>query len=250
MGSLAGTGKIIPTAVVTGAIPGQVTIGSAGILAPGNGGIGTLTVDSTSANGPAVVFSSGGTISEDLNTSLASDKLALIHGAANDIVFNGNTVNFNDLSGGSLSSGSYPIITSDVAGAYTGLTVDGSNNITSGLTIGSGLSAYPTALLQEVGNNIVLTIPGAALLGDFNSDGKVDAGDYAVWRKNELANASLPNDNGLTTQADRFNLWRANFGNGTPGAGSSLHGSSVPEPAMLSLLGLALIAFAARRRGY
>src|SRR6185295_1660174 len=67
------------------------------------------------------------------------------------------------------------------------------------------------------------------LLGDFNSDGKVDAGDYATWRKNETPNAALPNDNGVGNQAARFDLWRANFGN-PPGSGSGLAGTQVPEP--------------------
>ena len=49
--------------------------------------------------------------------------------------------------------------------------------------------------------------------GDFNNDTIVDAGDYATWRKNETANATLPNDNGLGNQAARYALWRANFGN-------------------------------------
>lgn len=87
----------------------------------------------------------------------------------------------------------------------------------------------------------------AGLLGDFNNDGKVDAGDYATWRKNEVANASLPNDNGLATQAARFSLWRANFGNSS-GAGSGLSASGVPEPATFVLLGWAVIGFGSIRR--
>jgi hypothetical protein len=77
------------------------------------------------------------------------------------------------------------------------------------------------------------------LAGDFNEDDKVDAADYVVWRKNG-ANP-LPNDNGLTTAADRFNLWRANFGNMSPGGGSSTSQGSVPEPGSVLL---ALIALA------
>jgi hypothetical protein len=77
------------------------------------------------------------------------------------------------------------------------------------------------------------------LAGDFNEDDKVDAADYVVWRKNG-ANP-LPNDNGLTTSADRFNLWRANFGNMSPGGGSSTAQGSVPEPCSVLL---ALIALA------
>jgi hypothetical protein len=64
------------------------------------------------------------------------------------------------------------------------------------------------------------------LPGDFNQDGKVDAADYVTWRKN-TANNPLPNDDGLTTQADRYNLWRGNFGDM---AGSGGGAGAVPEP--------------------
>ncbi len=82
------------------------------------------------------------------------------------------------------------------------------------------------------------------LAGDFNEDGKVDAADYVIWRKNG-ANP-LPNDNGLLTSAERFNLWRAKFGNmQMPGVGS---GGAVPEPRSMMLALLGLVAFAANRR--
>jgi hypothetical protein len=92
---------------------------------------------------------------------------------------------------------------------------------------------------------VVPFVPG--LLGDFNEDDKVDAADYVIWRKNETANVALPNDNGLATQAERFDLWRANFGNMTmPGGGS---GGAVPEPATLVMLivGMAAVALGRRR---
>jgi hypothetical protein len=70
-----------------------------------------------------------------------------------------------------------------------------------------------------------------------------------VWRKNETANNSLPNDNGLTTQTARFDLWRANFGEmtGGPGSGGS---AAVPEPASMMLAivaALGLLPFNRRR---
>jgi hypothetical protein len=86
-----------------------------------------------------------------------------------------------------------------------------------------------------------LSSVAAGLAGDFNNDGKVDAGDYATWRKNEAANVALANDNGVGNQAARFALWRANFGK-PPGAGSGLGGSAVPEPSMALLGGM--MAFA------
>jgi hypothetical protein len=92
----------------------------------------------------------------------------------------------------------------------------------------SGLSwnfsqLYTTGVLSVT---TALTTPG-----DYNNDGNVDAADYVRWRKN-TANAALPNDNGLTTQAARFNLWRANFGNTIfTGSGSESSSSNVPEPA-------------------
>jgi hypothetical protein len=85
-----------------------------------------------------------------------------------------------------------------------------------------------------------MEITGAAppgINGDFNSDGKVDAGDYATWRKNNGTNNALANDNGLGTPigAAHYNLWRQNFGK-PPGAGASLSGSAVPEPGTFVLL--------------
>jgi hypothetical protein len=97
--------------------------------------------------------------------------------------------------------------------------------------------------LQLTGGVEYISAPG--LLGDFNEDGKVDAADYVKWRK-DGANP-LPNDNGLTTAAARFNLWRANFGN-MSGGGAAASGASVPEPASWICSLLAAAAFAGRRR--
>jgi hypothetical protein len=96
---------------------------------------------------------------------------------------------------------------------------------------------------------IGLSTESVGLPGDFNNDGKVDAGDYATWRKNEVTNATLPNDSGVGTQASRFSLWRANFGK-PPGAGSGLSSAAVPEPQsiLLALCGLIGATLARRQR--
>jgi hypothetical protein len=110
-----------------------------------------------------------------------------------------------------------------------------------------------TAILYALDTNngiqafeLTLTPPPPSLLGDFNEDGKVDAADYVRWRANETANDPLPNDDGLTTQAERFDLWRANFGNMAMGAGSSAR--AVPEPSACLLLAVGMSIFALCRR--
>ena len=86
--------------------------------------------------------------------------------------------------------------------------------------------------------------------GDFNNDGKVDAGDYVTWRKNNSTSNALPNDNGLGTPIgpSHYTLWRSNFGN-PPGSGSGelVGGGAVPEPASLLLVLFAIFGFSAVR---
>lgn len=95
----------------------------------------------------------------------------------------------------------------------------------------------------------ILTVAPVGLPGDFNGDGKVDAGDYATWRKNEIANTPLANDNGVGNQSARYNLWRANFGS-PPGSGSELVGTAIPEPGtlLLALSGVLSACLGRRRR--
>jgi hypothetical protein len=87
----------------------------------------------------------------------------------------------------------------------------------------------------------VIAPVAAGLLGDFNDDGKVDAADYVVWQKNDSANNPLPNDDGLTNQADRYNLWQMHFGE-MEMMGSGGESGTVPEPSSIVLIALASIA--------
>jgi hypothetical protein len=95
-------------------------------------------------------------------------------------------------------------------------------------------------------DNVRLGRDVEALLGDFNDDGAVNAADYVSWRKNESANNPLPNDNGLTTQAERYDLWTANFG--LPMAGGGAVGV-VPEPAGGILLAIGCACWYVSRKG-
>jgi autotransporter-associated beta strand protein len=70
---------------------------------------------------------------------------------------------------------------------------------------------------------------------DFNDDGRVDALDYIVWRKTDGS-------------PEEYNDWRANFGRTSAGGGSGSTSAaqsltSVPEPASIAMVGLALAAF-------
>ena len=74
------------------------------------------------------------------------------------------------------------------------------------------------------------------LEGDYNFDGRVDAADYVVWRKEGIGGQ------------DGYNLWRENFG-ATAGDGAGIRVASIPEPAsILLLLGGVTGAWLAARR--
>lgn len=101
--------------------------------------------------------------------------------------------------------------------------------------IGSA-AAHTSSLFAGLG---FLNVTIGGLPGDYNNDGKVDAGDYVMWRKNPSAFGGDPAG---------YNTWRANYGN-PPGAGSGLGGAAVPEPTtlMLSLLMIGSMLVAGRR---
>jgi hypothetical protein len=95
------------------------------------------------------------------------------------------------------------------------------------------LTNVDVAALRDIGWSVI-----TPLAGDFNSDGKVDARDYVVWRKK----------NG--TQQE-FNDWRAHFGltSGNGSAASAPPTTSVPEPAVwiVILAGLLILPLYQRR---
>jgi hypothetical protein len=113
---------------------------------------------------------------------------------------------------------------------------------TSGILDISTLVGYkPGSILltSNQGTNSSLSVlinPSAALLGDFNGNGIVDAADYVVWRKGLGA---------TYTQSD-YNIWRSQFGQ-TPGSASGagdgffgLGSAPVPEPSSAAICFLAL----------
>lgn len=99
---------------------------------------------------------------------------------------------------------------------------------------------------------LTTTVRSNFLLPDYNENGVVDAADYVLWRDTfGLTGAGLPadgNNNGSIDQGD-YDVWRANFGAIVgAGAGSSVSGSAVPEPAGAALLTIGtLFAISPRR---
>jgi hypothetical protein len=74
----------------------------------------------------------------------------------------------------------------------------------------------------------IATILTAALPGDYNGDGTVDAADYVLWRKNDSRQAG-------------YDLWRARFGQTTHSGSGVSANAAVPEPHTLIMLVAALI---------
>jgi hypothetical protein len=89
------------------------------------------------------------------------------------------------------------------------------------------------------GLDVSLGASTVTVTGDYNGDNKVDAQDYVLWRKSPGTYGGNPAG---------YNAWRANFGTGVPGGGTSIGGASVPEPASAALLIIGLAAFCSRRR--
>jgi hypothetical protein len=130
--------------------------------------------------------------------------------------------------------------------------VDGGGNVFQGgyIEFGSGcywqVNAGTEVDFDWVGFGDVNDFPvPPGITGDYNDDGKVDAADYVVWRKNEGTMNLLPNDPiGSTIGQGQYDNWRANFGAMAMPGGAS----AVPEPTTIGLLFLALLVVLARPR--
>jgi hypothetical protein len=94
-----------------------------------------------------------------------------------------------------------------------------------------------TFVYQEPEDGILLTgtvhFGAKALIsglpGDYNGNGRVDAADYVLWRKNPAANGGDPGG---------YNTWRTNFGRTGGGAGANvtaLGALAAPEPSTVAL---------------
>jgi autotransporter-associated beta strand protein len=154
-GSLAtaSTVAVNPGAILggSGIVGGVVNVATNGLLAPGGvGSVGTLTLAYGATNALSLT---GATLLFDVsNVAGVSDRLALTNVNSKVQLFGANKVALNIPAGG-IPAGTYTLITT-VAGVAT--------NVGASLSL---LSAYPNAVLSQVGSNIVLTVSGAGVPG-------------------------------------------------------------------------------------
>jgi hypothetical protein len=104
-----------------------------------------------------------------------------------------------------------------------------------------------------------LTSSTAAVEGDYNNNGTVDAADYVLWRNG----GPLQNDPTAGVQAADYDFWRARLGNAAGPSGPSTlfrgpvfyvtsfsgAGSAVPEPTSVILIGIGIGVLAVGNRG-
>lgn len=197
------------------------TINLGGKIAPGDvSTVGTLTVGGLNLAGGILDFQLNAT---DKTAGSAVNDLLIDTGALD--LTGGATLNVAGI-GGNLTAGDYDLI--QFAGALTGTAA----NVSLGtISLGAGLSASILIDSDSVNLHIAAGVPG-----DFNSDGKVNASDYVVWRKGIVVPSTLAN----------YNTWRANFGVGTGSGLGAL--AAVPEPTAIVLAGFGLVSYASRPR--
>jgi hypothetical protein len=91
----------------------------------------------------------------------------------------------------------------------------------------------PAAMLTAT---LVESVP---LMGDYNSNGVVDAADHVVWRNTRGQTgtnlAADGNGDGRIDQAD-YNIWRAQFGRTSASSAAPAASNPTPEPATIWLL--------------
>jgi hypothetical protein len=143
--------------------------------------------------------------------------------------------------------------------------ISGNLYSSTGTQYATSLAADPVqSAVNNLGNSFTASVPGRSILvlilspaavpGDYNVDGTVDAADCTVWRdtlgqtgSGLAADGTGPGGvpDGVVDQLD-YDFWKANFGKHS-GAGAGAN-AAVPEPATLTMLLAGILTMCARRR--
>lgn len=111
-------------------------------------------------------------------------------------------------------------------------------------------SSSPGVANGSLSFNVMFEVLAAALVGDFNDDGTIDAADYSVWRDAfQTEGVTLFNDpTPESVDESDYAFWREHFGESLSGGiGSAANLASVPEPLTLSMLAIAVLGMPLRR---
>jgi hypothetical protein len=215
-------------------------------------GAGTININNTVTGLGSIA--NGATLGTGGATGLAGDlsstgTLAIDIGGAIANSFDSWSVTGNATLSGVLSVDAVGGFTPGSGQSFTVLTA--ANVSAASLTLGGPDAALFTLVKNPT--SLVLQAVAAAVAGDYNHNGVVDAADYLVWRKTNgqtvTAGTGADGDgNGIVNSLD-YSFWRTRFGN-TSGSGSGLSGAAVPEPAsaLMALLAGLAITLVGRRR--
>jgi hypothetical protein len=213
-GTLGGSGLVTTG---SGPVPGQVENRS-GTVAPGIG-VGSLHIEGRFANGH------GGTLAIELGGLTAASQHDVVSVDGSVTLAGTLDVTLVNLGGGMFApsaGNSFTILsaTEGVGGAFDNLLL-------------------PAGYQWDIdygANDVVLSVVGIGLAGDFNGDGTVDAADYVLWRKN-----------GANQQ--EYLAWRSNLGASAAGGGSAaMSTAAVPEPVSMILVTIAACGMALQRQ--
>jgi autotransporter-associated beta strand protein len=218
--------------ITLGASGGSFNVSAGSIVVPGAiTGVGALKKDTagTLTLRGANDYSGGTAVS--LGTLVVGTAPATL--GTGDVTISGGTLQISSGVANAIADTAALIVTGGILNLGTGidemiasLSLGGVPQV--GGTYGSTSSGATFQNDTYFAGSGILTIPGGMLPGDYNNDGKVNAADYVLWRK----------DPGNHGGPGGYNIWRANFGD-PPGAGSGSGlsgGGSVPEPAAVALL--------------
>lgn len=244
LGRLVVEGHAGQTVVLEGALSGtgtleRLTVHGGAVVAPGKS-VGIMTVDGSS------ILHAGSTMEIEIGGTDNSDPLAP---QFDQLIVGGSFTAAGTLLVRLVGSGDEAFSPAhgdafEIVSAAGGATGDFAEFM---------LPTLPAVLKWEIDRtnpNAISLRSAAALPGDYNADGQVDAADFVVWRRSVgqtagplVADGSGPGGvrDGVVDQWD-YDLWRASFGTTIdPDVDPPARGVPEPASAMLSACGAALL---------